>query len=123
MESKMLTQAVSHLRMFTIIASAAAQTRTLRCKGQLVSGDAVEHLLSIATSEQPAVLVLDLTELQAIDAAGVGSLVQLTNWTDADGRTLRLLNLTEPVARVLHLCALDILLPIAKGEKLSSCAR
>jgi anti-anti-sigma factor len=116
-ESKTANQAVFHLPMFTIIATTAAQTRTLRCKGQLVSGDAVKHLLSIATSEKPAVLVLDLAELHTIDAAGVGLLVKLTNWSDAGGRTLRLVNLTEWVATVLHLCALDILLPIARREK------
>jgi anti-anti-sigma regulatory factor len=103
--------------MFAARLSSTAGTRTLQCSGKLFVGSGIEELLSIAMACRAEVLVLDLCELVAVDAAGVGAIVQITNWSDAGGRVLRLINLTEPIARVLHLFALDILLPIEKRKR------
>jgi anti-anti-sigma factor len=48
-------------------------------------------------------VVLDLREVDAIDAAGIGSLISL----QAAGIYLRLKNLTEPVREVLRVTKLE----------------
>jgi len=51
-------------------------------------------------------VVLDLAEVTAVDAAGVGMLVLLRLWANATGTKLKLMNLTPRVEEVLQLTRL-----------------
>jgi anti-anti-sigma factor len=51
-------------------------------------------------------VVLDLAEVSAVDAAGVGMLVLLRLWANATGTKLKLMNLTPRVEEVLQLTKL-----------------
>jgi anti-anti-sigma factor len=74
----------------------------LRCTGRITLGDtdtlrtAVRHRLLAST------IVLDLAGVTAIDAAGLGTLVDLRSWAVANGTDLKLMNLTPTVEEVLR---------------------
>lgn len=78
-------------------------TALFRCAGRLVS-DNVESLReAIQRQSQVRTVVLDLAEISSIDAAGVGVLVSLREWTRATGAAFKLMNLAPRVEEVLEL--------------------
>ncbi len=80
----------------------------LKCEGRLVRGEET-RLLCAAIGKSEA--IVDLSGVQAIDAAGIGVLVSL----QAAGVYLTLLNPNESVNRVLHLTGLDSIFDIREG--------
>ncbi len=74
----------------------------LRCAGQIVRGDETA-LLCAAIGQADRNIVVDLSQVDAIDAAGVGALVAL----QAAGIYLRMLNPGKAVREVLRITKLD----------------
>ena len=62
------------------------------------------HILRHAVFSHPyiAIAVLDMAEVKAMDAAGLGLLVELRNWAYTKRIQLKLLNLTPRVANLLN---------------------
>jgi anti-anti-sigma factor len=73
-----------------------------RCAGRLVFGEC--HILRHAVFSHPyiEIAVLDMREITAIDAAGLGLLVELRKWAAAKRTPLKLLNLTPYLASLLN---------------------
>ncbi len=73
------------------------------CSGRITAGE--ENPLRTAVRSQSGVraVVLDLADVTAIDAAGVGMLVSLRGWSKASGTELKLMNVTPRVGEVLEL--------------------
>jgi hypothetical protein len=57
----------------------------------------------IVLKQAPGIAVLDLAEITAIDAAGVGILVSLRGWAKTTGARLKLMNLPPGVEDLLEL--------------------
>ena len=73
-----------------------------RCAGRIT----VEHadkLRMFVMKHAPSVAVVDLAEITAMDAAGVGILVSLHGWAKTTGARLKLMNLTPRVEDLLEL--------------------
>jgi len=79
----------------------------LRCSGRIVRGDETA-LLCAAIQQQKRAIILDLTEVEAIDAAGIGLLVTL----QAAGFYLTLMNPTAHVRDTLRVTKLDTIFEI-----------
>ena len=77
-------------------------TVVLRCQGRLVHGEE-SALLCAAVRHHGREVVLDLADVTAIDAAGIGALVSL----QAAGVYLKLMNPSEAVREVLRLTGLE----------------
>ena len=61
-------------------------------------------------------LVLDLTELEAVDATGLGVLVGAHRRAQRAGRTLVLESVPDPVGRLLLITRLDRILQTRRSE-------
>jgi anti-anti-sigma factor len=89
-----------------------------RCTGRIVFGEC--HILRHAVLSHPhiATAVLDMAEVTAIDASGLGLLVELRNWASANRIQLKLLNLTPRVANLLDVTHLTTILDVCsvRGE-------
>jgi anti-anti-sigma factor len=85
----------------------------LRCSGRIVRGDGVEELRRVAMSQLKNCVVIDLGAVRAIDAAGLGVLVELQNWADSSNRTLHLLRPSKRVRALLESTKLSFVLDIA----------
>ncbi len=97
------------------------QVTLLRCYGRLVHGDGAEALLHAVMSQDENHIVIDLSGVEAIDAAGLGVLVELENWVTSRDGTIQLLNPSQRVREVLETTRLDSVLetcpnPTAAGE-------
>jgi anti-anti-sigma regulatory factor len=71
---------------------------TLHCKGRIVLGDETA-ILCKALGQKMSSIILDLAEVDAIDAAWLGALISL----QAAGIYLKLMNPTEQVRETLRL--------------------
>jgi len=99
--------------VLTVTAHNLADTVVLRCHGRLVRGEE-SAILCAAVQHHGKDIVLDLSGVNAIDAAGIGALVSL----QAAGVYVKLLNPTEPVRAVLRLTGLESVFEINKAQSI-----
>jgi anti-anti-sigma factor len=86
----------------------------LQCSGRLVRGEETT-LLCAAVQQHGRTVVLDLREVGAIDAAGIGVLISL----QAAGVYLKLLSPTAPVRELLRITKLESVFEICDAASLS----
>lgn len=86
------------------ISEGAAQ---LICKGRLVHGPECEILRQIVEERKETNIAIDLTDVQNIDAAGLGMLVFLQYQLELAGRELSLLSPSATVVDLLRLTGLE----------------
>jgi len=73
-----------------------------RCVGRITL-EYADLLRMIVLKQAPSIAVLDLAEITAMDAAGLGILVSLHWWAKTTGARLKLMNLTPTVENLLEL--------------------
>ena len=86
----------------TVTTQTLGDVSVLRCAGRITLDD--EQLLrtAIQSRSRSRAIVLDLAQVRAIDAAGLGTLVAIRGWAIAIGAELKLMNLTPRVEEVLE---------------------
>ena len=77
-----------------------------RCVGRITLADADVLRIAVLTQQRGRVAVLDLAQVNAIDAAGLGVLVSLWKWSRARGTTFKLMNLAPSIENLLELTKL-----------------
>ena len=97
--------------MLTVTVENFGEGVVLRCLGRIVRGGETSILCS-AVQQESRNVVLDLTEVDAIDAAGIGALVAL----QAARVYLKLLNPTQQVREVLKVIKLDSIFEICESQ-------
>jgi anti-anti-sigma factor len=115
--------------MLSVTVEDLGEVVTLRCLGRIVRGDETS-LLCAAVQHLDRNIVLDLSKVEAIDAAGVGVLISL----QAAGVYLKLINPTRQVREVLRVTGLEsifevcetrlsdgTLVGVARGASATSC--
>lgn len=93
--------------MLNLSVEELGKTVIMRCAGRIVRGDETT-LLCATVGQYGRDIVLDLSEVEAIDAAGIGALISL----QAAGLYLRLMNPTKAVREVLRVTGMDSVLEI-----------
>lgn len=97
--------------MLTVTVENIGEVVILRCAGRIVRGHETALLCS-ALQQEGRNISLDLTQIEAIDAAGIGALVLL----QAAGIYLKLMNPTEQVREILKITQLDSVFEIVESE-------
>ena len=100
--------------MLTINVETISEVVVVRCSGRIVCGQETSLLCSVMQQESRNV-VLDLTEVDAIDAAGVGALLSL----QAAGVYLKLLNPSRPVREMLKVTRLNSIFEISESQSIA----
>jgi anti-anti-sigma factor len=88
-------------------------------QGQIVSGEAetlrkAVHLQSVAQSDVSTV-VLDLARVSAVDARGLGVMLELREQVQSKGIGFKLMNVSQLVGRVLEITHLDTVFEVTSG--------
>ena len=97
--------------MLTVTVENFEEVTVVRCLGRIVRG--YDTLLLCSAAQQAGRnIVLDLTQVDAIDAAGMGALVSL----QAAGVYLKLMNPKRPVRETLKLTNLDTIFEICESH-------
>ncbi|HTR22778.1 MAG TPA: STAS domain-containing protein [Terriglobales bacterium] len=107
--TKLRTRAQEHKEsiMLHVTVGDSGQNVVLHCIGKIVRGYETA-LLCTAARQHGRSVILDLTNVEAIDAAGVGALISL----QAAGIYVQLLNPSRSVREVLHVTHLDTVFEI-----------
>lgn len=87
----------------------------LHCAGRIVCGDET-RLLCASLGQQGHNVALDLSEIETIDAAGIGALISL----QAAGIYMQLLNPSKAVRELLRVTTLDSLFEIRSTSPTSN---
>lgn len=95
--------------MLKVTAVSSGDVLILECRGRIVRGDETSIICSAARQNAPSVVV-DLKDVETIDAAGVGALVSL----QAAGIYLTLANPNAQVREILRVTKLDSIFEICE---------
>jgi anti-anti-sigma factor len=98
--------------MLQLSAQRSEDVAVLQCRGRMVAGEDLKELHRMATAQRAAGLVIDLREVETVDAAGLGTLLRVRQWCDSRGTSLKLVNLNRRVREVLALTALDSVIEV-----------
>ena len=98
--------------MLNITIESARRVVTVRCQGRLVFGLESALFGACFPYHKRDIIILDLSGMTAIDAAGIGALISLR----AAGTYLRLVDPSETVRQVLRLTNLDSVFDISESE-------
>jgi anti-anti-sigma factor len=82
----------------------------LRCMGRLVFDEGTKALRAAVLSQKAGQIVLDFTDVEDIDAAGVGTLAALHQQVDHGKRILTIVRPNQQVLQVLRLTKADSVL-------------
>jgi anti-anti-sigma factor len=102
--------------MLRIDIHATTQTAILHCAGRIVLGLEAETLRCMAESRPEPCLVLDLSEVHSLDAAGLGLLVELHCRAQERGQALRVMNPSRGVRALIALTNLQSVLEVGYSE-------
>jgi anti-anti-sigma factor len=95
----------------------------LRCSGRIVYGDGSDTLVNAVMSKDTRYFLLDLSGVNAIDAAGLGALVALERWARSENRTIHLANLSKHIREVLEISGLSSVLQIFPNSETTQLRR
>jgi anti-anti-sigma factor len=94
--------------MLTIDVEKTGDVAVVRCNGRIVRGEEVRTLRSAVVSEKDSrIVVLDLSEVESLDAGGLATLLSLHQWARSRGVQLKLVNPSHFVREVLTRTRLD----------------
>jgi anti-anti-sigma factor len=108
---------VQGIPMLKIEIHAVPHAATLRCSGRIVLGVEVEILRCMAAARNEACLMLDLGEIRAMDAAGLGLLVELHCRARCRNQVLRIVKASRRVHRLIALANLQSVLEVAELDE------
>ena len=100
----------------------ANDTAVLACEGRIVLGQgttALENAVQAVVGARAASVLLELSRVTAVDAAGLGTLVRIQQRLRAAGAKLRILAPQPRVRHMLALTRLDQVLEIHSAEAAS----
>ena len=92
--------------MFEVSIQNLGDVTIFHCKGRLTFGDEDTLLNAVSSQQSLRLAVLDLAEVTAVDAGGLGMLVSVRKWARSRGVALKLMNLTPWVQDSLELTKL-----------------
>ena len=100
----MLRLEVQHHPQFTV----------LRCSGRIVHGDGADTLLQAVMELPERHVHIDLVNVDAIDASGLGVLVRLEKWANDGNRMLHLTNVPKRVQEAIETTKLTTVLQLGE---------
>ncbi len=79
--------------MLTLDVERSKDVVVVRCAGRIVRGEEVYALKSaVLTENNTRIVVLDLSDVESLDAGGLAALVSLHHWSRGRGIQLKLVN-------------------------------
>ena len=103
--------------MLTIDVEKTGDVAVVRCSGRIVRGAEVRTLRNAVVSENNTrIVVLDLSDVEMLDAGGLTALLSLHQWARSRGVQLKLVNPTHFVQEVLTRTRLDRVFDISSFD-------
>ena len=87
-------------------------------QGRIVSGETASLRNAMNSQTEVSAVVLDLGEVNTIDAHGLGVMLRLREETETKGIEFRLVNVTKLVSRVLEITRLDSVFEVHRKQEI-----
>jgi anti-sigma B factor antagonist len=92
-------------------------------QGRIVNGETAPLREAVYAQSKTSAIVLDLARVTAVDAGGLGMLLELRRHTESNGVGLKLMNVSRFVRQVLEITRLDSVFEIIpKAESMPALA-
>ena len=91
-------------------------------RGRIVSSEAAALRKAVRALTGLSAVVLDFARVSAIDAGGLGAMLELREQAESQGIEVRLTNVTKPVSRMLEVTRLNSVFKVASGAEVLSAA-
>jgi anti-anti-sigma factor len=101
--------------MLEVHAKNLGNVAVLCLQGQIVIGETEVLREAVHSLSDVSAVILDLGRITAVDAGGLGVLLELREQTESKGVRFELMNVTKWVSRVLELTRLDSVFQITSG--------
>jgi len=103
--------------MLTIEVEKTGGVAVVRCAGRLVRGEEVRNLRqAVVSSQDTRIVVLDLSDVEMLDAGGLAALLSLRQWAISNQVQLKLVNPSHFVNEVLVRTRLDRVFEISRFD-------
>ena len=100
--------------MLTIDVEKSGDVAVVKCGGRIVRGEEVCTLRNAVVAEKSSrIVVLDLSDVESVDAGGLTTLLSLHEWARSRGVQLKLVNPSHFVFEMLTRTKLDRVLDIS----------
>jgi len=93
--------------MLKVYSRNLADVAVLSLKGRLITGETQSLRDAVRSQSNVSAIVLDLSRVTAIDARGLGVMLELQRQTALEGIHFKLMNVNEFTRRVLEVTRLD----------------
>lgn len=101
--------------MLKIHARKSDSVEILCLEGQIVNGDTEALRSAVELTSNASDIILDLSNVNRVDAHGLGVLLQLREHTNANGIHFELTNVNENLSRIFEITRLDTVFEIHSG--------
>jgi anti-anti-sigma factor len=113
--------------MLTVRVERADDVVVIKCAGRIVRGQESVLRSAVLQEKNARMVVLDLTDVEGIDAGGLNLLVSLHRWTEGNRAHLKLVNPSSFVHEMLTRTRLDCVFDISSFDHalavLANCKR
>jgi anti-sigma B factor antagonist len=89
----------------------------LSLQGRIVNGETASLREAVRAQSAVSAIVLDLGRVSAIDASGLGLLLQLRNEIQSSGMRLRVMNASRFVQRIFEITRLDSVFEVSTSAE------
>ena len=107
--------------MLKVHAKKSDSVEILCLEGQIVNGDTEGLRSAVELTSAASDVILDLSNVNIVDAHGLGVLLQLREQTLANGTHFELMNVNENLSRVFEITRLDTVFEIHPGIAFVPC--
>ena len=98
--------------MLKVHAKDLGNVAILCLQGQIVSGETEILRDAVRSQSDVSAVILDLARVRAVDANGLGVMLELRQQAESKGIRFELMNVSKLVSRVLEITRLDSVFPI-----------
>ena len=87
-------------------------------QGRIVNGETAPLRNAVHSQSEVSAVVLDLGRVSAVDAGGLGVMLELRAQTESKGISFKLMNVTKLISSVLEVTRLDSVFEVTSGAEL-----
>ena len=91
-------------------------------QGRMVTGETASLRDALKSQTRSREVVLDLSRVSAVDARGLGVMLELRKQAESKGMRFKLMNVTRVVSRILEITRLDSIFEITSRTELRPAA-
>ncbi len=102
--------------MLSIQTQVSDEVAVLWCTGRIVRGEEATILRNTVLAQDRQSVVIVLSNVDEIDAGGLGVLVELEQWAQANQRKLKLLNPVRRVREILETTRLYSVIEVCRSD-------